>query len=398
MHNHRHKSFHRKIFPLIALVMLIMGSSMSTATADNTGAPPGSPDKSGPFDSRPQPGDEEDSTPDNDPPVVSEDNEDSSEGSDSEFISKFREFLESDIDHNRVSEFPTDSSEMFVLLSLIEGDVKIGLPSEANLKASGQYVGNSKVVFGSNANADVEVAAVLGNGTRFVTTIEGADAPTRFTYPLVLPEGIRVRTKQEIGSAILVSNNEFGREIVVGYINVPWAYDAAGQSVSVSQVVTENEIILQVDHADATYPVYADPTYYNINCSYGYSRNFTSATHYIYWNGVCPLLNFYDSKGYWPVGTTYMGPHRTVKQHDECSYYPDTSLVHDHQVPCKAHDYCYDLAREGYTYVTKKACDDIFEDDLNKSCKNYKRYDPRRWACLGDIPYIMTAVRGLGSL
>ena len=29
--------------------------------------------------------------------------------------------------------------------------------------------------------------------------------------------------------------------------------------------------------------------------------------------------------------------------------YPDTGTVHDFQVPCKAHDYCFDLRRAGFT-------------------------------------------------
>ena len=231
-----------------------------------------------------------------------------------------------------------------------------------------------------------------------MTVIESSNAPSSYIYPLTLPADVRLLIKEGVGNALLVSDGENGEEIAIGYINVPWAYDATGQPVPVSQAITATQITLTVDHSNATYPVYVDPSYYNIHCSYGYSMHFTRASDYIYWNGVCPLLSFYDARSYWPVGSTYMHPHRTVKQHGECSWFPDTSFAHDHQIPCKAHDYCYDLGREGYTYVTKRACDDILEGDLEISCNNYAWYDPRRYLCHGDIPYIMTAVRAFGTL
>ncbi len=309
-----------------------------------------------------------------------------------------RDLLNNNLDLSRGGSIPVLATEAVTVGMTSGSAVKIELPDEASLIPGGARRGSSEVIYNSRKELQVEVAAIDGNGIRFIIVIEGPNAPTTYTYPLSLPESIRLKIKKGAGNALLVKIDEDGNELPVGYIDIPWAIDAEGKDIPVSQIITKTKITLTINHRNAVYPVYADPTYYNINCSIAYGKNISPVSRYIYENGICPFLSFYDSKGYWPVGTTYMGPHRTVEQHGECSKYPDTFWAHDHQVPCKAHDYCYDLAREQYTYATKKSCDNIFQDDLYISCRTYSWWDVRRYACLSDIPGIMAIVRTWGNL
>lgn len=68
-----------------------------------------------------------------------------------------------------------------------------------------------------------------------------------------------------------------------------------------------------------------------------------------------------------------------VEESGECSGprdslnldYPDTSTAHDFQVPCKAHDYCFDLRRAGLNAtVTDADCDNLLKDMMDADCKD----------------------------
>ncbi len=61
-----------------------------------------------------------------------------------------------------------------------------------------------------------------------------------------------------------------------------------------------------------------------------------------------------------------------VRQDGECSTpFPDTGLYWDFQVPCRAHDYCYDLIRIGLSgTVSKSSCDSIFHDFMRADCND----------------------------
>ncbi|MCY3961015.1 MAG: hypothetical protein OXG34_05030 [bacterium] len=326
---------------------------------------------------------------DNEQGVVSEE-----EGDFTEFI---RDILDKDLDHSRGSGLPVVATETVTVGSTSIGDAKIGLPTEAVLGATGIRRGNAEVVYDSNRDLEVEVAAIDGNGIRFVTVIDGPNAPLTYTYSFEIPSGVRLKTKPDLGNALLVIDGEDGLDKPVGYIDVPWAYDANGNSVPVSQVITSTSITLTINHRNAAYPVYADPSYYSLSCTFGYSELY-SAANYLRTYGVCPATSFYSSQGYWPVGTRSLAnSHRSVEKQGECSWYSDTGAYWDFQVACKGHDYCYDLIRANYSQVTKRRCDQLFLEDLETSCGQYGWLDWRRYPCFLEIPFVNAGVYWLGA-
>ena len=59
-----------------------------------------------------------------------------------------------------------------------------------------------------------------------------------------------------------------------------------------------------------------------------------------------------------------------VRQDAECSWLPDTSSFYDFQIPCKAHDYCYDMIRAGFSgTVTDPDCDNEFNKLMTAHCE-----------------------------
>ena len=59
-----------------------------------------------------------------------------------------------------------------------------------------------------------------------------------------------------------------------------------------------------------------------------------------------------------------------VRQDGECSWLVDTGVSYDFQIPCKAHDYCYDMIRAGFSgTVTDPNCDYEFEKLMTAHCE-----------------------------
>ena len=379
---------HPPLLLVLVVVILAFGLGVKVSGAQHTHSP----------DSKDVPGDSpRTELPDSgESPPASVNEEETTDEGNSSFPDVLREFLDEDLDSGRGNGLPIVVTEAVTVDNGDDRSVQISLPNEARLNATGVRRGSAEVVYSSEKDLQIEVATVDGNGTRFVTVIDGPNAPQTYTYGFDVPIGLTLHTNTEYGSALLVANGEDGDTVPVGYIEVPWAYDANGNEVPVSQVITKTSITLTVNHQDAVYPVYADPSYYTLQCT-SYSAS-NSTTNYLRTEGVCPALTFFYDQGYWPVGTRSLAnSHRNVERHGECSWYADTGAYWDFQVACKVHDYCYDLIRADHSSVTKRKCDQLFLEDLKKSCNQYKWYDPRRALCHLEVPIVAAGVHWLGS-
>ncbi len=81
-----------------------------------------------------------------------------------------------------------------------------------------------------------------------------------------------------------------------------------------------------------------------------------------------------------------------------CSFIRDTFLHYDFQVPCKAHDYCYDLARAGLHRTTGTGrCDTVFRSLLISSCNNrFLGSSVEKGACTVEALFLTGAVQDVG--
>lgn len=349
---------------VVAVVGMGLHADAAVAQTGEETPPPGS-NSSGPFESDP------DSDGGTGHVGIADDGDESDSGEhDTEFEAELREFLDEDLDERSTGSLPINSTDMITVGAVTEGHVRIGLPDEAQLNETGSVRNVSEVVYESSKDLQVEVATVSGEGTRVIAVIDGSNAPTTYTFPLNVPKDVKLLVADGVGNALLAGKDVNGNETPIGYIDVPWAYDANGNTIPVTQTITRTSITLTVQHANAVYPVYADPTYYHINCDYGYSTQY-STQNYLRVNGVCPQYpNFYYNRNYWPMGSSSIGEHRTLRRDGGCSHVSDTGLTFDFRVPCRTHDYCWDLVREDYPYVSRNTCDNYFKSDMAIACRN----------------------------
>ena len=209
------------------------------------------------------------------------------------------------------------------------------------------------------------------------------------------------------GGAVLVNDND----LVIGSILAPWALDANGQPVPITQTVTTAGITIAVDTSSVTaWPVIADPDYHTFRCQSQHQVT-TTATASQYLNGQkCPRYADIIARGYYPQWIEHWNRWRVGKANGDCSWIPERldtwdpedvkavltillittttpipripGVVYDFHQACQAHDYCYDLGHSGrlnYTNVERLSCDNIMLDDMLHDCPN--RSFHVRWLC-----------------
>jgi hypothetical protein len=142
-----------------------------------------------------------------------------------------------------------------------------------------------------------------------------------------------------------------------------------------------------------------DPTYSPVTCGAYFSR--LNAAQYLDlsisdWQ-LCPVWRiFFNRNGYIPVRgyeANVANDHGyvMVRQSGECGFIPDTGANWDFQVPCKAHDYCYDLRKAGFSgTVTDSSCDSTFNSLMSANCND--RNIVSRTFCYAQADIISAAV------
>lgn len=143
-----------------------------------------------------------------------------------------------------------------VSVSTGEWGATIGLPF-ADEAREGASTTNGAVEY-DNGNASSSVVLVHDTGSvQVATVIDNAEAPTRYDYPIDLPEGSSLALRD---GGVAVVDDASGD--VLGSFAAPWAKDAAGQDVSTHYELNGDVLTQVVDHdSNFVYPVVADPVY-----------------------------------------------------------------------------------------------------------------------------------------
>ncbi len=270
---------------------------------------------------------------------------------------------------------------------------------------------------------------VYEKGVRVLMEVNQATKQT-FRFPLNVPEGEQARVLES--DQVLFSKTIDGEEIPTRLIYAPWAIDADGNELPVSQSISEGYLIVAVDARGAVLPVIVDPKSRRLDCSatggtISSSRE-GSAGDYLY-GRKCPYYSsFIGERGYFPeLMQETWNRYRVVNPGGGCSFPsipvavsfpifipiifrvkpPDKlrllwpiGTVWDFKVACKAHDYCYDLIRinlvpgsglHAYPNVRRATCDNLFSADLFWDCQHRKGY--RGPICRGLAFTAVAAVR-----
>ena len=167
---------------------------------------------------------------------------------------------------------------------------------------------------------------------------------------------------------------------MVGSILAPWALDALGQVVPITQTVTATSITITVDTSSVTaWPVIADPAYHTFQChSHNLVTTTGTASQYHQWSKMPTIRRHNRPAATTQNGLKHFNRWRVGDRNGECSFTAERKttllgVIFDFTQACQTHDYCYDLgaaSRLNYSHVKKTDCDQIFRDDMFYDCSN----------------------------
>ena len=155
-----------------------------------------------------------------------------------------------------VIEIPVDPAGQISVETESGATIDIGIPGATS--ADNAVVADDGTVVYADALPGTDIAAqALANGdVRALINIDGPEAPTTFAFPVRIP-GAGGLTVNDDGSADVW--DEDGSTIAL--IASPWAVDADGTALDTYYVANGETLLQVVDHAGATYPVVADPSF-----------------------------------------------------------------------------------------------------------------------------------------
>lgn len=150
-------------------------------------------------------------------------------------------------------EVPADLSNGVKINSSKGESVSIGLPNAAK-SGNATVLKSGAVAYPGQSSANSIVVGDLG--VQMLTTITGAEAPTRYSYTVTLDAGQRLELRD--GGAAVV-NADGNAELTVA---AAWAKDADGKNIPTHYEVDGSILTQVVEHSsvkDVAYPVVADP-------------------------------------------------------------------------------------------------------------------------------------------
>lgn len=211
------------------------------------------------------------------------------------------------------------------------------------------------------------------------TLTTGAMVAITFEHTALCGDGAIEAKVNADGSAYIVRATADGVPEMIG-VAEPWAIDATGAVVPTWYTADGSTLVQVVDARDRLAPITFDPTYSSINCLGYYSdrdaRDYLniSAGNIQY---CAPAGMFYAANGYLPVFGYEANVNNdygrvALRQDGSCS--PpgtNTGYAWDFQVPCKSHDFCYDLRKASFSgTVSDSACDSAFYDVMEAHCND----------------------------
>lgn len=173
-----------------------------------------------------------------------------------------------------------------------------------------------------------------------------------------------------------------GGETGVVVVGTPWAFDSTGRELGTWYEDKDGTLAQFVDATDAVGTVYFDPTYTPYTCTNGYYSALSAGQYLDLYSssvnyGYCVPAGLFNARnGYLPVWafeTNVANDYGLIPVDSAggCSFSPDTGWAWDFQVPCKAHDYCYDLRKAGFSgTVSDGECDNDFYWLMEAHCND----------------------------
>lgn len=135
------------------------------------------------------------------------------------------------------------------------GEVSIGIPGGAS--ADAVLVGDDVVYNDVAKGTNIVAQATDEGGAQILITIDSAQAPKTFDFPVAVPEGASLTLNSDGSVSLTLQGEELGQ------FDTPWAVDANGNNVDTHFTINGPTLTQTVNHdtANVAYPVVADPKF-----------------------------------------------------------------------------------------------------------------------------------------
>ena len=163
----------------------------------------------------------------------------------------------------------------------------------------------------------------------------------------------------------------------------PWAFDERGFELPTHyELDSAGNLVQVIETLEAQGSITFDPSYTAVNCIYGSAG---SAMFYLNTTPLdsppwCPVRGMFtaaNENGYFPVWGYQQSLVNAfgkiiVRQDGSCTGISGINPgIYNFELPCRAHDYCYDLRRAAFSgTVTDQDCDDAFAAMLTTECNS----------------------------
>lgn len=137
--------------------------------------------------------------------------------------------------------------------------IEVTVPGASEAQAGVQAEPGLAVFEGSDDSTSQAVQSSADGATRFLTIIDGPDAPQEFRFELGLAPGVTLSPQDDGSIVLLAPESDDLRRLPIARIAAPWAVDANKRDLGAQFSIDGHAITLHVDHEGAAYPVTADP-------------------------------------------------------------------------------------------------------------------------------------------
>lgn len=154
-----------------------------------------------------------------------------------------------------VVDIPKNPEEGITLALVDMPKIDIQLPN-AVLAQDANTIAPGVVAYPAGNGSANAVQANEDGTVRMLTIIDNANAPTEYPYTITVPDGGSVKLSYEGGALIVDSSDQ-----VIAAVDIPWAKDAAGNSVKTWFTSDGKTLTQHIEHNanGVVYPVNADP-------------------------------------------------------------------------------------------------------------------------------------------
>jgi hypothetical protein len=241
--------------------------------------------------------------------------------------------------------------------SVASRTIGVTIPDSAN-GGHGIVAEPGLTVYPSTDDSTTQAVQSAADGAvRFLTVLDGPNAPTEFPYELALATGSIIDPQEDGSLVVFAPPASDGSRSPIARIAAPWAYDSQHHALPAWYTVNGHTVVLHVTHAGAAYPVVADPDMF-------FFHRFSPASPYAEGGSLNSSIGRFTSQvDYRNMSRLVLqwGFQLSYSQRNACSYHKASEVAHaavfnrmtryQDSHPNSGCDYTFHSSMSKYTYA-----------------------------------------------